>query len=45
MRTFIHATIITAILFAALTAGPYFYDRQFPPAPKASKAQTERIDG
>lgn len=36
-RSFIQATIITAIVFALLTLGPYFYEKAYPPAPKQAK--------
>ena len=40
LKSSVQAGIITAILFAALTAGPYAWGKVFPPAPKGQKPAT-----
>lgn len=43
LRACIQAGVVTVVLLAALTVGPYLWDRQFPPAAKSgppAKAET-----
>jgi len=43
-KAFAQATVLTAIVFAALTAGPYFLDRQSAAAPVEKAAPTDTPD-